>query len=554
MLPHRCVTANIDAIDAALELDYDLDRAVSWLPLYHDMGLIGMLMIPMTTGTDLVLAGPQDFLAAPSRWAQWISDFHCSITAGPNFSVRAVRPRDAPRRRPGPEPVARRAERRRADRAELGRGLAGRGRPARPAGRHRVLRLRHGRVDRRHHLPRAGQGHDRRRGRQPGARDRPLRRRRWTRRSPAPGGCRSSGRRSRAWSCGSWTRHRHPAARPRGRRARGARDVGDARVLPQRARHRGRVPRRVVAHRRPRLPRRRRARSSAAGSRTSSSSAAATCSPRTSSAPRPRRRRRARRQRHRVRYPGRQGRESVVVVAETRADDAEPVRDAVSTRVHRRGRRLAPRSCSCGPARCPRRRRASSSARSARPATSTTSSNPSRRSGRALRRLVAEREVSRRPGRRTATVLEIVTARSDRVSECGAPTRSRSSRWRTAVRARLDPPKSRPASRSRRDAIVRTLGPARHGGDPGTRRSRHHAPAIDRGRPDRGCRRRSRPPSSTGIYGYRPERREIARGYRGPRHRGRAGARCDNATRRHQDGSRTRSPARFETRGQGTEW
>jgi fatty-acyl-CoA synthase len=95
MLPHRCVTANIDAIDGALILDYDLDRAASWLPLYHDMGLIGMLMIPMTTGTDLVLAGPQDFLAAPARWAQWISDFKCSITAGPNFSyalsARAMR-------------------------------------------------------------------------------------------------------------------------------------------------------------------------------------------------------------------------------------------------------------------------------------------------------------------------------------------------------------------------------------------------------------------------------------------------------------------------------
>ncbi len=95
MLPHRCVTANMDAIDTALELDYDLDRAASWLPLYHDMGLIGMLMIPMTTGTELVLAGPQDFLAAPSRWAQWISDFRCSITAGPNFSyalsARAMR-------------------------------------------------------------------------------------------------------------------------------------------------------------------------------------------------------------------------------------------------------------------------------------------------------------------------------------------------------------------------------------------------------------------------------------------------------------------------------
>ena len=95
MLPHRCLTANMDAIEHALEVDPDLDRAVSWLPLYHDMGLIGMLMIPMTTGTDLVLAGPQDFLAAPARWAQWISDFQGSITAGPNFSyalsARAMR-------------------------------------------------------------------------------------------------------------------------------------------------------------------------------------------------------------------------------------------------------------------------------------------------------------------------------------------------------------------------------------------------------------------------------------------------------------------------------
>jgi fatty-acyl-CoA synthase len=95
ILPHGCVTANIDAIAAAVELDVDLDRAVSWLPLYHDMGLIGMFTIPMTTGCELVLAGPQDFLAAPSRWAQWISDYRCTITAGPNFSyalsARAMR-------------------------------------------------------------------------------------------------------------------------------------------------------------------------------------------------------------------------------------------------------------------------------------------------------------------------------------------------------------------------------------------------------------------------------------------------------------------------------
>jgi fatty-acyl-CoA synthase len=86
VLPHRCVTANLDAIEVAARVDPTSDRAVSWLPLYHDMGLIGLLTLPMSTGLDLVLAGPQDFLAAPSRWARWISDFGCTVTGGPNFA------------------------------------------------------------------------------------------------------------------------------------------------------------------------------------------------------------------------------------------------------------------------------------------------------------------------------------------------------------------------------------------------------------------------------------------------------------------------------------
>jgi fatty-acyl-CoA synthase len=50
------------------------------------MGLIGLLTLPMTTGTDLVLAAPQDFLAAPARWMEWMSHFGGTATAGPNFS------------------------------------------------------------------------------------------------------------------------------------------------------------------------------------------------------------------------------------------------------------------------------------------------------------------------------------------------------------------------------------------------------------------------------------------------------------------------------------
>jgi fatty-acyl-CoA synthase len=94
MLPHRCVTANLDAIVSAAALDPD-DVGVSWLPLYHDMGLIGLLTTPMTTGMDLVLASPQDFLAGPARWLEWISEQGGTASAGPNFSyalaARALR-------------------------------------------------------------------------------------------------------------------------------------------------------------------------------------------------------------------------------------------------------------------------------------------------------------------------------------------------------------------------------------------------------------------------------------------------------------------------------
>ncbi len=85
MLPHRCVTANLDGIVSAAQIQLD-DVAVSWLPLYHDMGLIGLLTVPMTTGTSLALMAPQDFLAAPVRWMEAIDAFGGTVTAGPSFS------------------------------------------------------------------------------------------------------------------------------------------------------------------------------------------------------------------------------------------------------------------------------------------------------------------------------------------------------------------------------------------------------------------------------------------------------------------------------------
>jgi fatty-acyl-CoA synthase len=85
MIPDRVLAANIDACCDAGDLT-DAEVMVSWLPLYHDMGLVGFLSIPMTTGVHLVQAAPQDFMAKPGNWMQWISDWRGTATAGPNFS------------------------------------------------------------------------------------------------------------------------------------------------------------------------------------------------------------------------------------------------------------------------------------------------------------------------------------------------------------------------------------------------------------------------------------------------------------------------------------
>ena len=86
MLPHAQTVANIDAMVEGAHLDAERDVVVSWLPLYHDMGLIGLLGTPMLTGTDLVLGAPQDFMGAPARWMQWMSDLGGTVTCGPNFA------------------------------------------------------------------------------------------------------------------------------------------------------------------------------------------------------------------------------------------------------------------------------------------------------------------------------------------------------------------------------------------------------------------------------------------------------------------------------------
>lgn len=85
MLTHGNLVANIRAIGRGVALR-EGDVAVSWLPLYHDMGLIGLTLATFYWGVPLVACSPVDFLRRPSRWLNMISTHGGSITAAPNFA------------------------------------------------------------------------------------------------------------------------------------------------------------------------------------------------------------------------------------------------------------------------------------------------------------------------------------------------------------------------------------------------------------------------------------------------------------------------------------
>ncbi len=85
VLTHENLMANIGAIRLALDGGGE-DICVTWLPLYHDMGLIGTLLTAICHGSPCVLMGPQDFLARPSRWLWAIHRYRGTVSAAPNFA------------------------------------------------------------------------------------------------------------------------------------------------------------------------------------------------------------------------------------------------------------------------------------------------------------------------------------------------------------------------------------------------------------------------------------------------------------------------------------
>jgi acyl-CoA synthetase (AMP-forming)/AMP-acid ligase II len=85
MLSHGNLLANSAMIQEAFGHDGDL-RMVSWLPLFHDMGLIGHILQPVYVGGISVLMSPMTFLTRPIRWLQAISDWRGTTSGAPNHA------------------------------------------------------------------------------------------------------------------------------------------------------------------------------------------------------------------------------------------------------------------------------------------------------------------------------------------------------------------------------------------------------------------------------------------------------------------------------------
>lgn len=85
-ISYRNIEANLRAMVSASGADPETDVVVSWLPLFHDMGMMGYLIVPMCRGMNTVSVTPMDFLGDPLLWARLISTYRGSMTAGPNFA------------------------------------------------------------------------------------------------------------------------------------------------------------------------------------------------------------------------------------------------------------------------------------------------------------------------------------------------------------------------------------------------------------------------------------------------------------------------------------
>ncbi|MCL5428349.1 MAG: AMP-binding protein [Chloroflexi bacterium] len=89
-LSHRAVLRQIAAYGGSIGLDPGKDVVVSWLPLYHDMGLIAGFVMPIVSGTGLVLMSPFEWVKQPGMLLDAISQYRGTLCWLPNFAYNHI--------------------------------------------------------------------------------------------------------------------------------------------------------------------------------------------------------------------------------------------------------------------------------------------------------------------------------------------------------------------------------------------------------------------------------------------------------------------------------
>ncbi|MEM7034729.1 MAG: MupA/Atu3671 family FMN-dependent luciferase-like monooxygenase [Chloroflexota bacterium] len=85
MVSHGNLISNATAIQEKFE-DIEDKTGVIWLPMYHDLGLLGGVLQPAFLGASVILMSPIDFMQKPSRWLTAISNYQATTSGAPNFA------------------------------------------------------------------------------------------------------------------------------------------------------------------------------------------------------------------------------------------------------------------------------------------------------------------------------------------------------------------------------------------------------------------------------------------------------------------------------------
>ncbi len=98
-LTHAAVLQQLRVLSAALHIDGAADRIYSWLPLYHDMGLIACFMLPLVCHMTVVMQSPLEWVMYPDSMLEIVTKHRCTLAWMPNFAFQFVARRTPPERK-----------------------------------------------------------------------------------------------------------------------------------------------------------------------------------------------------------------------------------------------------------------------------------------------------------------------------------------------------------------------------------------------------------------------------------------------------------------------